>query len=80
MSEPVRSGVYQVVFPVDDLERSVGELKEEARDRTRAAADSVGLIRTGKVQVDVTRGVAPMVTAQVRVRWTGRQPVISGAV
>lgn len=72
------AGTYQVVFPIDDQDMSVGRLKDEARGLVSASADEYGLRRTGPVQFVITNGKAPFLTAQVAVQWAGKQPVIRG--
>lgn len=76
--EGLTHGTYQVVFPVDDQDLPVGQLKAEARELVSAAADDYGLRRVGPVQTVMTHGSAPFLTAQVEVQWPGSQPVIRG--
>ncbi|MEV4902380.1 hypothetical protein AB0K08_13685 [Citricoccus sp. NPDC055426] len=74
----LQAGTYQVVFPIDDQDMPVGQLKEAARELVSAAADDYGLRRVGSVQTVLTHGTAPFLTAQVAVQWAGSQPVIRG--
>ncbi|MDI3331434.1 MAG: hypothetical protein QJR09_12005 [Micrococcus sp.] len=73
-------GIYTVTFPVDDLDRPLGQLKAEAAELTRESADEHGLRRVSKVQIHVTRGASPLITTRVKVTWVGPQPVIKGYV
>ena len=71
-------GEYSVIFPVQDKDMPVGELKAEARQLVAAAADDYGLRRVGPVQAALTHGQNPLVQAKVAVQWAGSQPVIRG--
>lgn len=80
ISEPhMVTGTFSVDFPIDDLDMTMGELKAEARERTRAAADQDGLRRIAPVKVSVAHG-ASLIKTEVQVAWTGAQPTIRGYV
>ena len=76
---PATAGTFTVLFPIDDADMKLGELKDEARDRTTAAADEAGLIRTSPVQIEVNQQTR-LISTKVQVKWHGAQPVIRGYV
>ena len=76
---PTSHGTFTVLFPIDDDEMILRDLKAEAKDRTIAALTEAGLIRTSPVQIEANQETR-LISTKVQVKWTGAQPVIRGYV
>ena len=76
---PTSHGTFTVLFPIDDDEMILRDLKAEAKERTTAATDEAGLTRTSPVQIEVNQQNR-LISTKVQVKWTGAQPVIRGYV